>query len=194
MKSSIKYIFSIILILCSSAAGAKITRMQTTLAQEPVPAVRTTNVIISEPTAQDPGYEQSNSMLNRRIAINATPYSTRQQPGSNAAALPRRASALGGSRTPNGGLGTGNGFGNRKPEWADSGNRVNNGGHLNFGGNGVGNGGSSGSNNGNGDNRHPGETSPLGDYLLPMLILLLCYSLFLLVRGEAREEREEEMA
>lgn len=46
---------------------------------------------------------------------------------------------------------------------------------------------------GEGDYR-PGEYTPLGDYLVPMLILLLCYSLFLLVRGEAREEREEEMA
>lgn len=43
---------------------------------------------------------------------------------------------------------------------------------------------------GQGDYR-PGELTPLGDALIPMLILLLCYCLFLLVRGEAREDREE---
>lgn len=33
--------------------------------------------------------------------------------------------------------------------------------------------------------------APVGNALVPMLILALCYGLFLLVKGEAREDREE---
>lgn len=36
----------------------------------------------------------------------------------------------------------------------------------------------------------PGELAPIGDALIPFLIMLLIYVLFLLVRGDARDEQE----
>lgn len=36
----------------------------------------------------------------------------------------------------------------------------------------------------------PGELTPIGDALIPFLILLLIYALFLLVRGDVRDEQE----
>lgn len=151
--------------------------------------------VVSAPTVSDPTYQYSNSMTDRRISMKVTPVNTSTNRNAIAAASrsgAARAGALPGARGGGGSLGTDGRFSSGAPDWA--GNRVNPGGHLNFGGNGVGNGGSSGSNNGlhNGDNRHPGELSPIGNALIPLLLLLAGYVVFLLLRRRSGRRKTDD--
>lgn len=201
---TMKYIFAAVFALCSAVAFAGVDASGSLLQIDPSaellrdPAV---SVVTSQagvvaapqtnaPVVSDPAYRYSNSMVERRINISVNPVSAPSvavgsYSGKSLAASGPRIKVPGGAAGNR--LGTGGSFTSHIPE----GNRVNPGGHLNFGGNGVGNGGSSSSNNGLGNgNRHPGELTPLGDGLLVLLVLLAGYACISLIRRRSRSSRK----
>lgn len=197
MKTIQNTIVIVLLFIANAAAAQSFTKMQSTvrrpgegLYESAAPAFRSTSTVQlagNLPSAADPQFRNTNSLLNRKITVNPSQYKVAVNANPYAAPIAKGA-LTGGSAGFGGGSGTvsggpGTGAGEDKGETA--------GGDLNLNptnpnpDSGSGEGGSN-----NGFDRPLGELSPIGDALIPFLLLLLIYALFLLVRGEVRDDQE----
>jgi len=181
MKFLGKYIAMIMLVLCASGAAAQSSAKLHSGAQ-------VSDRTLQAPTIQDPTYSQSNSILDRKISVHATPTvgDFRQQSTTTGSGIytstgvSSRAGLLGGAST------------GKNPFSTISGGSLTAVGAQSLDANVIRNGGSgSGLDLGDGnEDLQPGQLVPMGDGIVALIIMLLCYALFLLVRADARKDQE----
>lgn len=184
MKFLMKYTAMMALLLCAICAEAQsFTKLHS-------------NAQVSDQVLTAPSYQQSNSLLDRKISVHATPsvglYRQEAQPQATGSGIhtatgvsARQGLQLSGASSQN----------SSKPFSTLSGSssvRLSGIGATTVGGTAVVRDESKGGSLDLGtEDLQPGQLVPMGNTIVPLIILLLCYCLFLLVRGEAREENEE---
>lgn len=194
MKTIQNTIVIVLLFIANAAAAQSFTKMQSSvrrpgegLYESAAPAFRSTSTVQlagNLPSAEAPSYKNSNSMLERKITINPTQYKVSANLNPFAAATPIivKGSLSGGS--------SGSGIGGATPGNPGTGSGENqgetdNGLNLN-----PGKGGTPGLTGKGEEDLANGQYLPIGDALIPFLLMLLMYALFLLVRGDVRNEQE----
>lgn len=181
MKFVSKYISLILLLLCATVAEAQMFS-----------SMQSQKMVSSTGITTAPTFQNSNSLLDRNITVrpmqqvskqagtssySAAPIYTGRHSSVQPVGAPKAASAI---TTTNGNIfgTTASTMGDKKEGLGGLGLFTEE--ALRDGGLDV----------GYGDYR-PGEITPLGDAFVPLVLLLLCYCLFLLVRGDARKDQEE---
>lgn len=132
---------------------------------------------------QAPSYQYTNPLLNRKVTVKSAAASQQKSAYSPVAPLSGRGIYTGGAKSTKGG-------GLRGAASSFGGSPI-----ISYGGTTAGSEvaavADGGLDIGDGDFQ-PGQITPLGDALIPMIILLLCYCLFLLVRADAKADDAKE--